>query len=512
MNAVIYARYSSHNQTDQSIEGQLKVCRKYAKDNGYNVIEEYCDKAISGKTDNRPAFQKMIKESSKKKFQYVIVYQLDRFARNRYDNALYKIELQKNNVRVISAKEQISDDASGGLLEGILEAMAQYYSDELSQKIKRGIDINASKCLFIGGSLSLGYKVEKETKKYLVDEETAPIVQKIFELYAEGKSIVEIMNYLNSKNYKTVRDRKFTKSSFERILKNKRYIGTYIYKDKETPNGIPRIITDELFYKVQAKIEENKKAPARAKAKNEYLLTTKLFCGYCKEMMIGISGISHTGKSHSYYSCNGRKTKGCKKKNVRKDLIEDYIVQEAQDILTKENIEIIIEETLDLVKEQQDNSSFKILNKQLTRLEREKSNLVDSLKMCEIPSVKKTIFEEISNLEDEILVLEKEIAFEETQVLNLDKKKIKYFLNQLKNCDLKEVKYRKALITTLVNKIYLYDDKIVIAFNISDTIKEVEISLIEDMIVRFSKDILHHKKIKRTIYYFLGGFAFKVDF
>ena len=158
MNAVIYARFSSHNQTEQSIEGQLKTCYEFAQKNGYTIVGEYIDRAISGTTDNRPDFLRMIEDSAKKGFQYVLVYQLDRFARNRYDSATYKAKLKKNGVRVLSARENITDDASGILVEGLLESMAEYYSAELAQKIRRGMAINAEKCLANGSNPGLGFQ------------------------------------------------------------------------------------------------------------------------------------------------------------------------------------------------------------------------------------------------------------------------------------------------------------------------------------------------------------------
>ena len=204
MNAVIYCRYSSHNQNETSIEGQLKECYEFCERNGYNVIKKYIDRAISGTTDKRPEFLKMISDSSRKNFQYVVVYQLDRFTRNRYDSATYKSKLKKNGVRVISARENISEDASGILVESVLEGMAEYYSAELSQKVKRGMDLNAEKCLSTGGNIALGYKVG-EDKNFQIDPNTAPIVQFIFESYANGKTVTEITNQLNAQGLKTSR-------------------------------------------------------------------------------------------------------------------------------------------------------------------------------------------------------------------------------------------------------------------------------------------------------------------
>ena len=137
--AVIYARFSSHSQTEQSIEGQLRECYDFAKRSDITIVGEYIDRALTGTSDKRPQFLKMIDDSKKKNFEFVLVYQLDRFARNRYDSANYKAKLKKNGVRVLSAKENITDDASGILVEGMLESMAEYYSAELSQKVKRGI-------------------------------------------------------------------------------------------------------------------------------------------------------------------------------------------------------------------------------------------------------------------------------------------------------------------------------------------------------------------------------------
>ena len=266
MNVVIYARHSpGPKQNEHSIEGQLEVCYEFAKRNGYNVIGEYIDRDISGKTDNRPEFLKMIKDSERKQFQGVLVYQLDRFARNRYDSAIYKKKLKKNGVRVFSAKENISEDASGILMESVLEGMAEYYSVELSQKIKRGMKTNASKCYYNGGSVPLGFKLvtaetltghnnnKIEKKKFAIDEETAPIVQKIFEKYSNGETMADIIRYLNEKNLKTSKGNEFNKNSLRKMLLNKKYIGVYSYNNKEVENGIPSIIDKDTFYKVRDK-------------------------------------------------------------------------------------------------------------------------------------------------------------------------------------------------------------------------------------------------------------------
>ena len=234
MNVVIYARFSSHSQTEQSIEGQLKVCNEYAAANNYVVVGEYIDRAQSGTTDNRSEFQRMIADSDRHTFEGVLVYQLDRFARNRYDSAINKAKLKKNGVRVLSAKENISDDASGILVEGVLESMAEYYSVELSQKIHRGMQINAQKCLSNGSNPGLGYKVDSE-RRFYVDEDEAKIVREIFHRYASGETVADIIRDLNSRKITTSLGREFNKNSLHRLLRNRRYIGMFIYKGEETP-------------------------------------------------------------------------------------------------------------------------------------------------------------------------------------------------------------------------------------------------------------------------------------
>lgn len=181
MNVVIYARFSSYSQIEQSIEGKLKVCYEYAEQNHYTIIGEYIDRAVSGKYDNRAEFQRVISDSEKHAFEGILVYQLDRFARNRYDSAIYKSKLKKNGLRVLSARENITDDASGILVEGVLESMAEYFSAELSRRFTvewrsthksvfptAAIPVLASR-LIKTGDFMLTRKKPKSCVKYLSD-------------------------------------------------------------------------------------------------------------------------------------------------------------------------------------------------------------------------------------------------------------------------------------------------------------------------------------------------------
>ena len=174
MTAVIYARYSSDSQREASIEGQLRDCKDYAERNGIAIVGTYIDRAYSAKTDDRPEFQRMVQDSAKKIFDAVLVWKLDRFARNRYDAVYYKRQLEKNNVHLVSVMEPISDGPEGIMVESLLIGMAEYYSAELAIKVARGERENALKCKYNGGVVPLGYVIGKEDRLYHIDPETAP--------------------------------------------------------------------------------------------------------------------------------------------------------------------------------------------------------------------------------------------------------------------------------------------------------------------------------------------------
>ena len=241
MTGAIYARYSSDNQREESIDGQLRECKAFAAKNDIQIVGTYIDRALSAKTDNRPDFQRMIKDSEKHTFDVIIVWKLDRFARNRYDSAHYKAILMRNDVRVVSATEAISQGAEGIILESVLEGMAEYYSAELSEKVIRGQTENAYKCKFNGGTIPFGYIIDKENN-FQLNPETAPFVLSAYEMYDDGKTMSEIAENFNSKGLRNTRGTKFNINAISKILRNRRYIGEYKYRDITIPDGIPAIV------------------------------------------------------------------------------------------------------------------------------------------------------------------------------------------------------------------------------------------------------------------------------
>lgn len=224
MKAVIYARYSSDSQREESIEGQIRECTEYAQHNGIAVLAHYIDRALSARTDDRPEFQRMIADSETQIFDLVLVWKLDRFSRDRYDSAHYKRILKKNGVRVISVKENISDGPEGIILESMLEGYAEYYSAELSQKIQRGQHENAMKCKSNGGNIPFGLMVG-EDGSLVFNPVTAPVVREIFEHYDRGDTMIKIRDWLNAEGIKAKKGKAFTVGGVSVILKTENTSG-----------------------------------------------------------------------------------------------------------------------------------------------------------------------------------------------------------------------------------------------------------------------------------------------
>ena len=461
MTAVIYARYSSDNQREESIEGQIRECTAYAEKNGITIVKHYIDRAISAKTDNRPEFQQMIKDSDKKLFDIVLVWKLDRFARNRYDSARYKTQLKKNGVKLMSATEIISEGPEGIILESVLEGYAEYYSADLAEKVVRGQTENILKGRCNGGRGTFGYTLDSE-RKFHIDPLTSPFVLESFKKYNEGSTMKEIRDWLNENGIKNPVGGAFTYNSVEHMLKNRRYIGELKFRDVIVPDAIPPIIPLELFEDVQEKIAKNKKAPARRKAEDDYLLTTKLFCGYCGALMFGESGTSRTGEVHRYYKCaTAKKHKGCKKKTVRKQWLEDLVVNQTMQLVKDDAaMESIIAKVMEL--QNKENTNIPLYEKQLRDAESGIQNMLNAIQAGILTSSTK---ERLEQLEETKRELEARIAEEKLAKPKVTEEFIRFWLLRFRKLDMSLKDQRQALVDTFINAIYLYDDKVLITFN-----------------------------------------------
>ena len=486
MKAVIYARYSSDNQREESIEGQLRDCMQYAEYNDIQVVGSYIDRALSAKTDNRPNFQKMIKDSAKRIFDVIIVWKLDRFARNRFDSAYYKNVLKKNGVRVVSAKESISEGAEGIILESVLEGYAEYYSVELAEKVTRGMTDNALKAMSNGGITPLGYYLDDE-QHLQIDESKAPFVREIFQRFADGEMIKAIIADMNARGVgMTVRMKKkpgkkpYTKplgyNNVRRMLSNRKYIGEYRFKDIVIEGAIPAIIDTDLFEKVQKRIEVNTRAPAIHKAEDEYLLTTHLFCGKCKAMMLGDSGTGKKGTVYHYYKCaNAKKTHTCDKKAINKDLIENAVIKAVvAKIMDDDLMEQLSYKLYDL--QMQSSTILPALQQQLADVESGIDNMLNAIQQgIVLDSTKKRL----SDLENRKKELEIEIAQEQIKRPILTREQIHFGLTKFRKLDLSTQKGKQTLIDGFVNAIYLFDDYAIITCNYKDGEEKITFEDIE---------------------------------
>ena len=464
-NAVVYARYSSDKQTENSIDFQIRTVQTYCEAKGLRIVGEYIDRAMSGTTDNRPDFQRMIEDAKKRQFAYIVVYRFDRFARNRYDSAIYKKQLEGYGVRVLSTEESIGTGDEGIILESIYEAMAESYSRRLSRVVTQGMRETALKGLSTGGNVSLGMKIEDH--KFVIDEKTAPAVRLCFELYKDGKQKQQIANELNARGYQTKNGKAFTINSITKILQNRVYIGEHDFADVK--RTCPAIISKELFEEVQQLLERNKKSYGRKVSETFFSLSGKLFCGHCGASMIGDSGTSRHGTKHFYYTCNNKKRQHtCDKKSEKKDFIEWYVCEQTVSyVLTDSNIKKIAKRVVSLSDKELGDAEIVRLEKLLANVEREIDSAANALIKTNSAALIKRINEKVELLEKQQASIEKELAsLRINQALRVTVSEVEAFLREFRKGDLLDEEFRRRLIKALVNCVYLFDDKIVIYYNV----------------------------------------------
>ena len=467
--AVVYARYSSHGQTEQSIEGQIAAAQKYAEQHGYTIIHVYADRAMTGRNDDREQFQKMLSDTAMHQFGVILLWKIDRFGRNREEIAFNRYRCKKNGVRVERVAEDVPDGPEGVILDSVLEGMAEYYSLQLAQNVRRGQRESAKKSMSIGGNKMLGYIVNPETKRYESDPKTASYVTEIFKRYANGETISEIVAWLNAQGIRTTRGSEFTVNSLHRLLKNEKYTGVYIFHDIRNEGGMPALTDRATFDKVQEMLKVNRRAPARVWSKTEYLLTDKLFCGHCGEMMVGESGHGRNGIKHSYYTClNRKKKKSCDKKPVRQDVIEPLVLRAIGKLLENPATLENITDQVWAAYERSDTSgdTIKALDKQIADVDRALSNVMKAIELGIINEMTKTRMDELTNQKQALSTARAEAGLAEGFKLTRDM--ILLFLQELSALDKADRDGQKRLIKTFVNAIYLYDDHFDIAFNYTD--------------------------------------------
>ena len=471
--AVVYARYSSHNQTEQSIEGQLRDVYGFAAREGYVISHEYIDRAQSATSDNRDAFQQMISDAKKREFSAVIVWKLDRFARNRYDSAFYKKMLADNGVTVVSAMERIEDTPEGIILEGLLESFAEYYSANLSVNVKRGMRESALKGKYVCGAAPYGYKVADG--RLVPDETTAPIVRELFERYAAGDRRVDIVRDFRRRGITAPGGGLVMTTTYTKIIKNPIYVGRAYYRGELMPSCAEPIISEELFGRVQARIRRSTAAPGAWKAPEPYLLSGKLYCGECGGTMTGSCGGSK--RVIRYYRCvNSTSEHLCTKKPEKADELEALVISSVISyVMDPGNLEYIAAKVCDAQEDDAHGREVSDLAAQITGLRRRVSNLVDTLSTAPA-SARPPILSQIESLSRQLEDAEAQQGrLEAMASRRITPDDVKAYVQDHLCADPCDTKQRRALVDAFVNSVQVYYDKVVIFFNLRPSDRDVRI-------------------------------------
>lgn len=461
--AVAYARYSSAGQRDVSIEQQLADIRAFATREGYTIVHEYADHARSGFKDitARTAFQSMIAAAETGSYDTIIAWKVDRFGRNREDSAIYKGKLRRFGVRVLYAMEPIPEGSAGVLLEGMLEATAEWYSRQLSENVTRGMTDNAHRCLY-NGTRILGY-TRGPDGRYALQPEEAAVVRNIFDLYRAGWSAARICRQLNDQGLRTSRGKRFAPESLMRILTNERYTGVYIWGSVRVPEGMPAIISKSDFEEAQRM--RTKTARHVEQGAVDFLLTGRAFCGHCGAAMIGDSGTSKSGARHYYYSCQAHKArKGCDKKSVSKDYLESAVVDFILDhVLADEQIEKTADAVMALQQEELKHSPLAAMEAEHAKIMKQIDNINDAIAAGIWNTSTSARLKSLEDQAEDLRVSVESLRYSQTQLLDRDR--VIFFLKRFTKGDRKDPLLRRHVIETFVNSVYLYDDHLKLVIN-----------------------------------------------
>ncbi len=496
--AVAYARYSSDGQRDESIDAQVRAIKSFAEREGYALIHVYADRGISGTSDNREEFQKMVEDAKNGDFQVVIVHKLDRFARNRSDSAIYRNVLEKYGVRLVSVLENFDDSPESIILQSVIEGYNEYYSKNLAREVMKGLKENALSAKFNGGVPPLGYDINKETLKYKINNFEAEAVKLIFKMYLQGDGYTSIINELNRRGFKTKKGNSFGKNSLYDILRNERYTGVYIY-NKSLPltsnkkfnrhasknaediikveGGIPQIISTEDFVKVQELMNKRRHKTATYKAKEDYLLSGKIICGECGSTY---AGNARRSKNSTYisYTCtkkNGREK--CRNRGTQRDLIESIILNTlSEKVFDVKILPEIIARYNDFALSK--NKEFIAIKKQLEQRLAEIDKGIANIVNLVVTTGSAALAEKLKELELEKVTLEISLKEAERKLseMSVDEAQLRKAFSKAKSL-LKSgtLKNRKAIVQQYVKQVVMYPDKVEIEFNVigdTYTIKE----------------------------------------
>ena len=384
----LYARVSSDRQdVDNSVAAQLRALRDYADKNGYMVVGEYIDEAESGRVADRPEFRKMLDEAAKPKapFKEILVWKFSRFIRKREHAVAFKSMLRRKGIRVVSITEQAEDTATGRLLEGIIESVDEFYSENLAQEVLRGMREAASRGFWVSSKAPYGYNrimVQDGAKKrptLELDPDTSPIVKRIFDMSEAGSGMVDITRALNDDGIISPGGKLWGKTGVHKVLVNEAYTGTLVWgvnsKDGADPvrveKAFPAIVSKTQFQRVGRQLRRRApKVRHPRRVGSSFLLSGMVKCKTCGSALTG--GYSKSGQ-FPYYVCQSLMRRGkeaCKIPRLAARSFEEKVVGKIRsNVLTDSNIRALVK----VVDEQMDG----VAGEHRKRLEAIQSELAD---------------------------------------------------------------------------------------------------------------------------------------
>lgn len=464
MRGVIYARYSpGPRQTEQSIEGQVADCQQYAEEHGIDIIEIYADRHVSGKSVvGRDEFQRMLRDAEKGRFDCVLVWKIDRFGRDRQDIALGKMTLKRAGVKLMYARESVPDGPEGIILESVLEGLAEYYSADLRQKVIRGMRETAKKGQYCGQPLPIGYKVDAD-RHVVIDEEKAALVRQAFQMHIAGATMKELMELFQSHGVVGQRGRPISHNVIYRMLRNEKYLGRFEVQGVQL--SVEPII-DQATFEEAATHFKTSRNNAAGRAKVDYLLSCKCFCGYCGAMLNAEAGTSKTGKVYHYYKCGNKKRgKQCEMKAIPQQRLEDAVIlATVNDMLTDDMIEQLTARVMEVQAQADANDPAVALRRRLDSNRKRQKHLLDAIE----EGGTRGLVARLTALEKEEEQLVVELQRAEIKRPRLTEKVVRAWLCSFRDGDVTDDDFRARLVDTFIARVEVRNDEALIFYNIRE--------------------------------------------
>ena len=515
--AVVYARFSSDNQRDESIDAQLRAINEYADKNNIKIVNQFIDRAKSATSDKRPEFQNMIKfcEADTTGISMVIVHKLDRFSRDKYDSAMYKQKLKVKGIRVVSVLENLDNSPESLILESVIEGMAQYYSANLAREVAKGQRENGLRAMHNGGDAPLGYDVTND-KRYAINKEEAQAVKIIFDMYVNGYSYSNIIDKLNDLGYKTKRGNKFGKNSLHGILSNEKYTGVYVFNKTQrkgingkrnghkqksedeiikVEGGMPQIIGKDIFIQAQEMMQKRKKAPGSHKAITLYLLTGIIKCGECGHAMQGNKRKDKYGNDYISYRCGCRKQKrDCKNKEIKREYLEEFVLTELEEHVLNDNAIPALSKELNERLKTKSNDNHEMLNNlrnKLDKVNKEIENILTAIMSGIMNSMLKDKLDELEQVKLNLDLKINELSIESNSVESVDitEDQIGNMFGRFKEFVLtRNLPECKKFISDYVKEVVVYRDHVEVIFNVVFSFVDNEIT--HDLHITASREMV----------------------